>query len=165
MDIKLRHFRPDDFDAFHAMNSDFEVVKMTATWPFPADEAFTRMRMNTPEAKAGLVNAIEVEGVFAGSIGGVNGGLGYMLRREFWGRGIMTQAVGLKIGQSFSDPDLEELKACVWHDNPASARVLEKVGFKSAFTCKDYCKARDAEMDAIHYKLSRADWRRLDGAS
>jgi len=158
MIIKLRPFREDDFDAFHAMNSEWHVVKMTSSWPYPADEEFTRMRMRTPEAKAGLVSVIEVDGQFAGTTGGVNGGLGYMLSPSFWGKGIMTRALSLKVEQCFENVELDELKACVWHDNPASARVLEKVGFKRAFTCSDFCKARDAEVEAIHFTLSREDW-------
>lgn len=165
MKILLRAFRESDFDAFHAIVSDFDVVKMTSSWPFPAEEQFTRMRMNTPEAKAGMVNVIEVDGNFAGTIGGVNGGLGYMLTKAFWGRGIMTRAVTLKLIQCFADPELDQVSACVWHDNPASGRVLEKVGFKRVFTCTDYCKARDTEIEAIHYKLSRQDWLDLEGAT
>lgn len=158
MDIKLRLFRPEDFDAFHAMNSEFDVVKMTSSWPFPADVDFTRMRMNTPEARTGQVSVIDVDGEFAGTVGGFDGGLGYMLVPAFWGKGIMTRAVALKLAQCFGDRSLAEIKACVWHDNPASARVLEKLGFKQSHQCRDYCKARDAEVEAIHFKLTREDW-------
>ena len=163
MDIKLRNFREDDFDAFQAIVSDYDVVKMTSSWPYPAEEDFTRMRMNTPEAKAGLVSVIEVDGQFAGTTGCVHGGLGYMLSPSFWGKGIMTRALMLKVDQCFTNSEIDELKACVWHDNPASARVLEKVGFKRAFTCSDYCKARDAEVEAIHFTLSRKDWEERSG--
>ena len=158
MDIKLRLFREDDFDAFHAIVSDYDVVKMTSSWPYPAEEEFTRMRMNTPEAQAGQVKAIEVDGELAGSIGVVDGGVGYMIGRAFWGRGVMTNVLTTEITHAFNNTDVEEIKACVWHDNPASARVLEKNGFLRTKECSDFCKARDAEVKAIHYELSRADW-------
>lgn len=165
MKILLRAFRESDFDAFHAIVSDFDVVKMTSSWPFPAEEEFTRMRMNTPEAKSGVVKVIEVDGTLAGVVGIVNSDVGYHIGKDFWGRGIMTKALKLRIAEEFLKPEVDGIKACVWHDNPASGRVLEKAGFKRAFTCADYCKARETEIDAIHYKLSREDWLELEGAT
>ena len=158
MDIKLRPFREDDFDAFHAIVSDYDVVKMTSSWPFPAEEDFSRMRMNTPEAQSGAVKVIEVDGRLAGGVGIVNNEVGYHIGKQFWGRGIMTRALNLRLAEEFADPEIVSIKSCVWSDNPASARVLEKVGFKRAHMCRDYCKARDAEVEAIHFTLSRADW-------
>lgn len=165
MDIKLRQFREDDFDAFHAIVSDYDVVKMTSSWPYPAEEDFTRMRMNTPEAQTGVVKVIEVDGALAGVVGIVNGDVGYHIGKEFWGRGIMTRALQFRLSEEFADPEIEGIKSCVWADNPASARVLEKVGFKQAFLCRDYCKARNAEVEAMHFTLSRADWEERAGGS
>lgn len=158
MDIKLRLFRDDDFEAFHAIVSDYDVVKMTSSWPFPAEEAFTRMRMNTPEAQSGAVKVIEIDGELAGVVGIVKNDVGYHMGKAFWGKGIMTHALNLRLAEEFTDPAIDSIKSCVWSDNPASARVLEKVGFKRAYLCKDYCKARDAEVEAIHFKLTREDW-------
>jgi RimJ/RimL family protein N-acetyltransferase len=163
MDITLRLFREDDFDAFHAIVSDYDVVKMTSSWPFPADAAFTRMRINTPEAQAGLVKVIEVDGKLAGVVGIVNDEVGYHIGTEFWGRGVMTRALSMKITEFFEDPEKMLLKSCVWHDNPASARVLEKNGFQRMSVCKDFSKARNEEIEAIHYELSRVDWLESEG--
>ncbi len=158
MNINLRLFRDDDFDAFHAIVSEYDVVKMTSSWPYPPEEDFTRMRMTTPESQAGQVNVIEVDGALAGVVGIVNDEIGYHIGQAFWGKGIMTQAVNLKIAEYFSDPDNDLLKSCVWSDNPASGRVLEKVGFQKSHMCSDFCKARNVEVEAIHFELSRTNW-------
>ncbi|HCQ67345.1 MAG TPA: hypothetical protein DIU07_20345 [Rhodobacteraceae bacterium] len=39
-----RRSSPQDLDALHALVSDDEVVKNTATWPSPADRAFAESR-------------------------------------------------------------------------------------------------------------------------
>lgn len=158
MQISLRNFRDDDFDAFHLIVSDFDVVKMTSSWPYPADKAFTRMRMNTAEAQSGAVRVIDVDGDLAGVVGIVNGDVGYHMGKAFWGRGIMTRALNLRLAEEFANPDVARIKSCVWVDNPASACVLEKCGFEFAHTCSDYCKARDAQVGAVHYELTRAAW-------
>jgi len=153
---RLRPFRPDDFEDFHAIVSDYEVVKMLGSWPFPADPAFTRARMETPEAQAGQVLVIEVDGSFAGTIGGV-GGLGYMLGQAYWGRGIASWAVGEMVRRMFSDPVIEAITACVWHGNPASERVLTKNGFCKVGECEDFCKARGERLTYNSFLLRRAD--------
>jgi len=155
---RLRPFRPDDFEAFHAIVSDFDVVKMLGSWPYPAEPAFTRMRMETPEAKAGQVLVIEVDGKLAGSIGGV-GGIGYMLGRGFWGRGVATWAVGEMVARMFNDPALQEVNACVWQGNEASERVLTKNGFRLVGECEDFCKARGETLKYNSFRLTRDQWR------
>jgi RimJ/RimL family protein N-acetyltransferase len=157
---KLRPFRPDDFEAFHAIVSDYGVVKMLGSWPYPADPTFTRKRMNTPEAKAGQVLVIEVDGVLAGSIGGVRGGIGYMLGRAFWGRGVATWAVAAMGRRMFEGSDIGEVVASVWADNPASMRVLEKNGFRRSGEGEDICKARGEVLKLHDFSLSRTDWAR-----
>lgn len=159
MGKRLRPFRDDDFEAFHAIVSDYEVVKMLGSWPFPPDPGFTKMRMNTPEAKAGQVLVIEVDDQLAGSIGGVNGDIGYMLGRAYWGRGLATWAVAEIAKRIFDDPEIAEITACAWLDNPASSRVLEKNGFRLTSHGEDTCKARGEAVEYNSYSLRRDDWR------
>ncbi len=158
--LRLRRFRPDDFEAFHAIVSDYQVVKMLGSWPYPAQEAFTCMRMETPEAKAGQVLVIEVDGEFAGTIGGLSRGIGYMLGQAFWGRGIGTWAVREMVQRMFEGSDVDEITASAWVDNPASARVLEKCGFKRTGAGEFFGKARGGTLAFNDFSLSRADWAR-----
>ena len=55
--------------------------------------------------------------------------LGYWLGEEFWGRGIMTEAVGAFTDFCFDRFSLRRIYAEPFANNPASARVLEKAGF------------------------------------
>ena len=156
--LRLRNFREDDFEAFHALCSDYDVVKMVSSWPYPAEVEFSRMRMNTPEAQAGLVSVIECGGQFAGNIGGIQGGLGYMLAKPFWGRGIATWAVREKLRECFRNHDWDKIEAGAWNDNPASVAVLKKNGFEKAGDTSQYCKARDCEVEGQDFELTRAKW-------
>jgi [ribosomal protein S5]-alanine N-acetyltransferase len=81
--------------------------------------------------------AIEVDGQAVGGIGvdpgeGVyikSGLFGYWLGEEYWGRGIMTQAVKVVAPYVMSRFGLVRLDSPVFAWNPASMRVLEKCGF------------------------------------
>ena len=80
---------------------------------------------------------IEIDGVAVGGIG-VHPGedvhrhtatMGYWLGEEFWGRGVMTEAVTAVTDFCFENFPLRRISAEVFANNPASARVLEKAGF------------------------------------
>jgi RimJ/RimL family protein N-acetyltransferase len=55
---------------------------------------------------------------------------GYWLGRVWWGRGIMTHALVAFVPWAFDRFDLVRIEAGVFETNPASARVLEKAGFR-----------------------------------
>jgi RimJ/RimL family protein N-acetyltransferase len=56
--------------------------------------------------------------------------LGYWIARPFWGRGIATEA-GSALIDIARALGLAQLEASHFIDNPASARVLDKLGFES----------------------------------
>ncbi len=56
--------------------------------------------------------------------------LGYWLGESHWGRGIVTEAVGLVTEYAFSQLELSRVEALVYARNPASRRVLEKAAFE-----------------------------------
>jgi ribosomal-protein-alanine N-acetyltransferase len=80
---------------------------------------------------------IDVSGAVVGEIGirpGIDvhrhtAELGYWLSQEFWGRGIMSEAVTAVTDFCFENFPLRRISAEVFANNPASARVLEKAGF------------------------------------
>ena len=55
--------------------------------------------------------------------------LGYWLREDYWGRGIITEAIGLITQYAFNNLDIMTIQANVLGKNPASMRALEKAGF------------------------------------
>jgi len=82
--------------------------------------------------------AIELQGEAIGGIGcrlldDVNcktAEIGYWLGEPFWGRGIATAALKQTNEYTFQIFAVERLQATVFEWNPASARVLEKTGYK-----------------------------------
>jgi RimJ/RimL family protein N-acetyltransferase len=80
---------------------------------------------------------IELEGVAASGIGIRLGQdvhrqtaeLGYWLGENFWGRGIMSEAVAGFTDFCFENFPLRRVYAEPFANNPASARVLEKASF------------------------------------
>tara|TARA_R110002124_G_scaffold18258_15_gene75026 strand:- start:33 stop:1046 length:1014 start_codon:yes stop_codon:yes gene_type:complete len=158
--IALRNFRPDDFAPMLDIVADYRVVEMVGSWPWPAQPAFTKMRLTTPEAQAGKVQAICVNGVLAGTIGLARGEIGYLLGRRFWGQGVASKAVATMLARGFRREDLAEIRAGVWADNPASARVLLKNGFELTGSGSDFGRARNCVCPINRFTLRRDVWAR-----
>jgi RimJ/RimL family protein N-acetyltransferase len=83
--------------------------------------------------------------------------LGYWIARSHWGRGIATEAGQALVGMAKA-LGIGRLEASHFLDNPASGRVLEKLGFQSTgmiaprFSC-----ARGVEIPARFFRLELAN--------
>lgn len=137
--LVLRRWQPGDLDALLRHADDPELPRgLSERFPHPytrADgEAFLAGRVVDLELP---VLAIEVDGQACGSIGVRTGQgerrhgaeLGYWLGRAYWGRGLMSAAVGLYAPWVMRALGLYRLQATVLAFNHGSARVLEKNGF------------------------------------
>lgn len=76
----------------------------------------------------------------------------YWLGREFWGRGIATQALALFLTEEETRP----LFARVVKDNVGSLRVLQKCGFVIIGEDSGFANAREAEVEEFVLALEQA---------
>ena len=84
----------------------------------------------------GLVGRISLGGISRGAL--QNAYLGYGVDIGHGGRGIATQAVKLAVEVAFEDLGLHRVQAAVVPENRASARVLEKAGFREEGLARRY---------------------------
>lgn len=56
--------------------------------------------------------------------------MGYLLGTAHWGCGLMSEAAGAVLRAALAQPGLYRVDAVCDVDNPASARVLEKIGMR-----------------------------------
>lgn len=158
--LKLRKTTALDFEAVHKMMSEYDVVKMTGRWPWPPEPDFTMSRLVTPQVVSGAVSAIVLDEQYIGQVSVVNGELGYMLDKRFWGQGIATWAVREKLDMVFADPDIGQVTAEIWADNKGSAAVLRKVGFTKSGESEELCAPRGTVQLGYDFRLTRAGWAR-----
>lgn len=60
--------------------------------------------------------------------------IGYVLSKDYWGRGIMVEALNALIEYYFKTLNYDFLTCCAFKRNKRSQRVIEKLGFSY---CKD----------------------------
>jgi ribosomal-protein-alanine N-acetyltransferase len=87
-----------------------------------------------------------------------NATIGYFVDGAATGRGFATQAVALACRFAFEDAGLHRVQGAVMPNNKASARVLEKVGFRHEGLAQRYLFIDGAWRDHDIYALTAEDW-------
>ncbi len=83
--------------------------------------------------------------------------IGYWIGEPFWGRGIATMALASATRLAFRDFDFVRLQAGVLEWNPASRRVLEKVGYSLEGLHRRHIYKDGEICDQFMYALLRED--------
>ena len=107
--------------------------------------------------------AITVEGKVIGSIGVFRQGnihrqtaeVGYYIAEEYWGKGIMTEAIKQTCKYVFDKSDIIRIYAEPFAYNMASCRVLEKAGFQYEGTLRKNAVKNGKIIDMKMYSLLR----------
>ena len=129
----------EDAPALFRAIADEGIVRnlATAPWPYhPQDaESFLSRERSTADASTLIFLRGEAEPVLIGGMGFgrmEQGGVefGYWLRRDHWGRGFATEAGRAFLAAARDSLRLRRIEAGHFLDNPASGRVLEKLGFR-----------------------------------
>lgn len=109
--------------------------------------------------------AIMVDDKVVGSIGIFRQGnihsqtaeLGYYIAEEYWGKGIMTEAVKQICAYVFAKSDIIRIYAEPFAYNIASCRVLEKVGFQYEGTLRSNAVKNGKAIDMKMYSLLKTE--------
>ena len=110
--------------------------------------------------------AIMVDDKVVGSIGIFRQGnihsqtaeLGYYIAEEYWGKGIMTEAVKQICAYVFAKSDIIRIYAEPFAYNIASCRVLEKVGFQYEGTLRSNAVKNGKVIDMKMYSLIKEEY-------
>ena len=85
------------------------------------------------------------------------GELGYCIAEEYWGKGIMTEAVKQICTYVFDKSDIIRIYAEPFAYNAASCRVLEKAGFQHEGTLRNNAVKNGKVIDMRMYSLLKAE--------
>ena len=169
--LVLRPLVPEDADALHRLVNDWEVARNLAVVPFPyprelADDWIRSTRHSLADGSGYQLAITGREGEHEIMVGVVGlridagqrcGRLGYWVGRRFWGHGVATEAAGRLARWALANLDLDRLEAGVITDNPASAAVLRRIGFRETGEGTDDFLARGGEHPVWRFEATRDD--------
>ena len=167
--LKLRHARPDDLAAMHAVLSD---PRATEWWSTPPHASLDETRVWLGGMLAGNAEGsddfvIERDGQVIGKAGFYRlPDVGYILHPDHWGQGLASEAVGAAIAHVFATREVEDLTADVDPANQASIRLLEKLGFTRTGFAEKTWNVGGEWKDSLYYGLTRRAWTaQVEGSS
>jgi len=143
--LLLRRWRTDDLDALAAIDGDAEVMRYIGDGSVRDREqtatALANFEQRWAEQGFGLFAAEDrASGALAGWVGlavptflpevlpAVE--IGWRLARPFWGRGLATEGARAVLADGFERVGLDAILSIRHVDNEASARVMDKLGFR-----------------------------------
>ncbi len=86
------------------------------------------------------------------------GEIGYWIGIPYWGLGYMTEAARAVVGWAFEELALNRIFAQHFTRNPASGRVLQKIGMRHEGTLRQHNKKWDEYLDVEVYGIVRSEW-------
>ena len=159
----LRPYKKGDEKSLQKNINDKDIYKYTLRIPYPytikvakkwITYCINESKKKTPKE---IAFAIDINGDVVGAVGLHNieknhkAEIGYWMGKKHWNRGIMTKAVKLVTNFGFTKLKLRRIYANVFSLNRASAKVLEKNGYKLEGKMKDYHVKDRKLIDALLY--------------
>ena len=139
--LLLRNWEEKDFGPYHAMNNDPVVCEYFPDLQTEAQSRSVITRYRAQEQRDGYSFQPLIEratGAFIGDIGlakvefdaGFRGAteIGWMMQRQFWGRGYATEMARALLDHAFDVLGLPEVVAFTVPANAPSRRVMERLG-------------------------------------
>ena len=158
--LLIRPYLDSDASAFHAIARHAQVARMMMSVPHPLSRAQAADWIATRrfDGRLGFCAGVFLhDGTLVGNvgIGGKPVSTMYFVDPARWGQGLATEALRGFLAWAFAHFGLMAVEAGALADNPASARVLEKLEFE--FVRHDTCQsmARLEPAPELLYRLTR----------
>lgn len=88
--------------------------------------------------------------------------IGYFLHRDFWGQGLMTEALKTLVYLGFDHVGFKKLRILTHLENRASQRVAEKAGFQKVCQYKGSDRYSRKMREYMEFQLLIVEYKRLE---
>lgn len=165
----LRPFTSADAPDIARLAADFPIADMTLSIPHPytladADAWLTKL----PESYAAGTNlplaiTLATTRELVGTIGlevakpHHRAELGYWIGTPYWNRGYATEAATAMLAFGFTPLNLTRITAHHFARNPASGRVLQKIGMTCEGTLRQHIRKWERYEDCVIYAILRSE--------
>jgi 8-oxo-dGTP diphosphatase len=169
--LTLRPFQPSDAAGLHSLINNFDIAKMLELVAFPyhrktADEWIVSSNRDLAAGTACQLAITGHEGEQEVLVGGVGitidgpsrtGRLGYWVGQKYWGHGVATEAASRLTRWSLANFEIDRITAGVATDNPASAAVLRRIGFRQIGAGHQHFASRGSDVPVLLFEATRDD--------
>lgn len=167
----LRAYRPDDAAQLTRLIGDRKIAETTLNIPHPysltmAEEWIAKSSNRKPDDPE-VTLAITLRSAGEQLIGGIglhgdqrhdSAELGYWIGVPYWNQGHITEAAQAMIRYGFEQLKLNRIHAHHFLNNPASGRVMQKLGMTCEGRLRQHVKKWDKYLDIDFYGILRAEF-------
>jgi ribosomal-protein-alanine N-acetyltransferase len=172
--LVLRDPHGGDADTLVRELNNYNIARNTSRIPYPYHhmDAVDFLHRAGNSAPPSAVWAIALKSDPASLIGVIslqhdqgknNAELGYWLSQSLWANGFGTEAAEAVVTHAFNSLKLETLVACFHVDNPASGRILQRLGFADTGKAMSFSLAQNTNVPVTWLHLPCATWKAKKG--
>ncbi|RHW43314.1 N-acetyltransferase [Neobacillus notoginsengisoli] len=163
--LHLRLFQTSDAPAATKLCNNYNLFKHTLHLPYPysIEDALTWIARQLENFNADksyeFAMTNKETGELVGAIALTNnqrfqhGEIAYWVGEEYWGLGYATEAAQAIIQFAFNEKQYHKVFARCFSSNPASGRVLQKLGMEKEGLLKDHVRKEGRFKDLVYYGL------------
>lgn len=165
----LRAFTLEDAPRVMELAGEWEIAETTANIPHPYEPGMAKAWINTHADQfqdhegATFAITLETSGLLVGAVGfHINpphrwAEMGYWIGVPYWNQGYATEAASAVLDFGFENYDLNRFQARHMTKNPASGRVLQKIGMTCEGTLRESIFRWDRFEDIALYAILRSE--------
>ncbi len=167
--LVLRPYSAADARRVQEMCNDWDIASTTLALPHPYPDGAAEKWISTHDEsfrqgkEVTLAITLKPGGMVIGSMAlSVNknhnrGELGYMIAKERWNHGCCTEAAHAIVRYGFTTLGLNRIQAMHFPRNPASGRVMQKLGMNREGLLRQYVNNRGTPEDVEMYSMLRTE--------
>ena len=167
----LRSFTPEDAAELQRLINDPDMASTTDEIEYPYEDGTAEEWIQwcyeafEKSERVNFAVTLRTDGTLIGKVGLTfrihlpyrDAELGYWIGKPYWNRGYATEAAKAVVAYGFRERDIELIYAYYFKRNPASGRVLKKIGMHfREYIPKD--PERDFFEDTIEYRLLKCEF-------
>ncbi|WP_010095202.1 GNAT family N-acetyltransferase [Ornithinibacillus scapharcae] len=166
--LVLRLFDKSDAEAVTRLCNNYNIYKNTLYLPYPysVNDALTWMERHLENFLADKAYEFAITDKETGILYGAialsnnqrfrNGEIAYWVGEEYWGNGFATEAAEAIKQFAFQEKGYHKIFARYFGSNPASGRVLEKLGMSQEGILKDHVRKEERFEDLAYCGMINA---------
>lgn len=163
--LVLRLFQQSDAEGVTKLCNNYNIFKNTLYLPYPysIEDARSWIEHHLENFNANKSYEFAITDRETGDLYGAialtnnprfnHGEMAYWIGEEYWGHGYATEASGAIVQFAFDEKKYHKVFARYFQSNPASGRVMEKVGMKKEGVLIDHVRKENRYENLVCYGI------------
>lgn len=163
--LVLRLFQKSDAEDVTKLCNNYNIYKNTLYLPYPysIEDAISWIEHHLDNFNANKSFEFAITDKSTGELFGAialsnnqqfnHGEIAYWIGEEFWGKGYATEAAQAILQFAFDEKQYHKVFARYFNSNPASGRVIQKLGMKQEGILIDHVRKENRYEDLVYYGI------------